>query len=202
MTPSQPEKKRGISPLVALLPIPLFGVIAAVLLIANEGAPRTPQAVSLPSTPPPVIVPTLVQVVDAPVINFELPSLEGGTIRLSDYEGRIVFLNFWATWCEPCKRELPAFEQFTAAHTAPNDPVILAVNYGETPDQIRQFLNDQGIEGLNVALDQDTTVGQEYGIFNLPVTFVIDQRGIVRYPKYGEMTLDEMNAYIEALQTG
>ncbi len=200
--------RRGFSPtLLIFLVFPLLGIFAAAGLLINDAQQRQPQYVPSPPTPEPVELPTLVDVVDAPVIDFELPMLidgaAGDSVRLTDYTGRVVFLNFWATWCEPCKRELPAFEQFTRDHADdPTSPVILAVNYGETPDLINTFLEQEGISGLNVLLDTDQRVGDSYGIFNLPVTFVIDERGIVRYPKYGEMTLADIQAYLDALQAG
>ncbi len=196
---ASPQKPR-FSPALILLILPILGVVVGAALIVGENGARTPAAVSLP-TPRPVELPTLVNVVDAPVIDFELPVYgnENQTIRLSDYAGRIVFLNFWATWCEPCKRELPAFIQFGRDNPDPDDPIIVAVNLGESAQQIADYFAENQIVGLNVLLDQDQRAGDSYGIFNLPVTFVIDQRGIVRYPKYGEMTLDELYGYTDAL---
>lgn len=192
----RPPQRRPLSPaLLVFLAIPLLGIVAAVIVIAGQPGGNS----SVTSTPAPVVLATVANVVDAPVIDFTLPTLDGGTVRLSDLNGRIVFLNFWATWCEPCKRELPAMMEFQAANAGATDPVILAVNYGDSSDQINTFLRDNGISGLQIALDSHTQVADQYGVYQLPVTFVIDQQGIVRYPKYGEMTLDDMNSYVQAL---
>jgi peroxiredoxin len=135
------------------------------------------------------------------VLDFELPALEGGdTVQLSQYAGRPVFLNFWATWCEPCKRELPAFEQFTAEQ-GEDGAVVLAVNTGEDEATVRAFLEQQGITGLQVLLDPDANVAEQYGVFQIPVTFVIDSAGNVRYPHYGEMTAADLAGYLDALET-
>jgi thiol-disulfide isomerase/thioredoxin len=109
-----------------------------------------------------------------------------------------VFLNFWATWCEPCKRELPAFEAF-ASGQPPDGAVVLAVNVEENPDDVRNFLQAQGVSSLIVPLDTDAEVAESYGVFQLPVTFAIDETGIVRFPKYGEITREELDVYVEAL---
>jgi len=191
-----------ISPVLLLFLIfPLAGLVVAlgITLGANRtpaaptSAPPTPLAVTLPP------MPTLPQVVGAPVLDFELPALDGsGTVRLSDYAGRPVFLNFWATWCEPCKRELPAFEQFTAEQ-GEDGAIVLAINTGEDEATVRAFLEAQGVEGLNVLFDPEATVARTYGVIQIPVTFVIDEAGNVRYPHYGEMTAADLAGYLDAL---
>ncbi len=194
--PAQPTTRDRPSPaLILFLVFPLLGLIAAGIVLAtnsgaaNGGTPPTPEPVSLPSN----------QVVaEAPMIDFTLTSLDGQTVSLSDYQGRIVFLNFWATWCVPCEKELPEFQQFQAQQP-PDGAVILAVNVQESADQVRGFLTDHDVSGLTVLLDSDSTVANSYGIYNLPVTFVIDQNGIVRYPKFGAMTVADLQSYLDAL---
>ncbi len=183
--------------LILFLVFPLLGLVAAGIVIVTSGAtgsgaPPTPQMVTLP--PPNAVA-------DSPMIDFTLTSLDGQTVSLSDYQGRIVFLNFWATWCVPCEKELPAFQEFQAQQP-PDGAAILAVNVQESADQVTGFLTDHDISGLTVLLDADSTVANSYGIYNLPVTFVIDQNGIVRYPKFGAMTVDDLQGYLTALDTG
>lgn len=113
-------------------------------------------------------------------------------------KGRVLLVNFWATWCEPCKRELPAFEQFSAEQ-GEDGAVVLAINTGEDEATVRAFLEAQGVEGLNVLIDPEATVARTYGVIQIPVTFVIDQAGNVRYPHYGEMTAADLAGYLEAL---
>lgn len=187
--------------LLIFLVFPLLGLAAALVMIISSQAPSTPAAVALP-TPPPVTlapVPTAVTIANAPIIDFELTSLDGETVRLSDYNGRIVFLNFWASWCEPCTRELPAMQEFVRAQ--PEDgAAVLAVNVEESAETVRAFLEAQGIRDLEILLDQESSAAASYGVFNIPVTFIIDEAGIVRYPKYGEITQAEMNGYVQALR--
>jgi len=191
---------RRRSPPPLLLIFPLVGLaLTAVFLFANalETAPR-------PVTPAPVTVPPLptpVNIAGEALIDFTLPTLSGDLVRLSDYAGRVVFLNFWATWCESCKRELLTFIEFTRAHPAPNDPIILAVNLEESAERVRQFAAENGIpiDELTVLIDADGVAADRYGVFNIPVTYVIDETGVVRYPSYGEMTREDLQAYLDAL---
>ncbi|MEO8398062.1 MAG: TlpA disulfide reductase family protein [Chloroflexota bacterium] len=195
MTDSQPPKRKGVSPaLLIFLLFPLLGFIAAGIFLATNNP-----AASGSRTPEPVTLAPTKVVADAPMIDFTLTSLDGKTVHLSDYQGRIVFLNFWATWCTPCQRELPAFQQFLAQQTA-NGPTVLSVDVAETSDQINAFLTKFVISGLNVLIDSDAKVSNLYGIFSMPTTFVIDEQGIVRYPKYGAMTIEDLNSYVTALK--
>jgi peroxiredoxin len=160
-------KKNRPSPiLIVFLLFPLAGLVAAgVMILTNTspetgGRPPTPAPVTL--APPPVSE-------DTPIIDFTLTSLDGETVSLTDYSGRIVFLNFWATWCIPCRKELPAFMEFQAAQTA-DGPAILAVNVQDSAEAITQFLDEYGVSGLNILLDSDSAVSERYGIFNMPTT--------------------------------
>jgi peroxiredoxin len=194
-TEAPAAKHRGVSPgLIIFMLFPLLGFIAAGIFVATNNP-----AASAAQTPEPVTLPPPKAVADAPMIDFTLTALDGKTVHLSDYQGRIVFLNFWATWCTPCQRELPAFQQFLAAQPA-DGATVLSVDVAETSDQIQAFLTKFEISGLNVLIDGDAKVSDSYGIFNMPTTFVIDKKGIVRYPKYGAMTVDDLNSYVAALK--
>lgn len=192
-TTDTPDIQGKPSPvLIVFLIIPLLGIIAAVgVALANRTADNvipTP----LPVTPP---VDTMIE---KPAPNFELTGLDGKAYRLSSYRGRVVFVNFWATWCEPCKRELPAFEQFTQTQ-AQNGAAILAVNVAEPVDTIVTYFKENNIGDLLVLLDNDLTVYEGYAVDRLPTTFVIDPTGVVRYKHYGEMTPEDLAAYVSEL---
>lgn len=189
------KSTRPAPALILFLVFPVLGLLAAGIVVLTNTSPATG---GTPPTPPPVTLPPPPIAEDAPIIDFTLSTLDGETVSLSDYAGRIVFLNFWATWCVPCRKELPAFQAFQAAQ-APDGAVILAVNVQETPDQIRAFLDEYGGSALTILLDSDGSTKEGYGIFNLPTTFVINGDGIVNYVKYGEMTMDDLNAYVEAV---
>lgn len=187
--------KQSPSPaLLILLILPLFGIFVALLTLALETRQQSELAPTFAPAPPRTVVNFM-----AP--DFELPLLDGVTlVSPSDYAGRPLFLNFWATWCQPCVRELPAFEEFIAEHSADeNGPALLTINLGETPAEINGFLAELGLRNLPVALDINQVVKLDYGVQNLPTTFVIDGEGRVRHLKLGEMKLEEMNVYLKTL---
>ncbi len=187
------KPNRPAPTLILFLLFPLLGLLAAgAVMLSNTaagGMPATPLPVTLP--PPPVVE-------NAQIIDFTLTALDGSTVRLSDYAGRIVFLNFWATWCIPCREELPAFQQFQAQQP-PDGAAILAVNVQENAEQIRAFLDQYGGDQLTILLDTEGDASESYGIFNMPTTFVIDGSGIINYIKYGEMTVEDLNEYVKAV---
>ena len=179
--------------LLIFLILPLLGILAALLMVAREG-----RELSAPPTFVPAPPRTLLHF-DAP--DFELPLLDGTRlVSPSDFAGRPFFLNFWATWCAPCVRELPALEEFAATHAADDrGPALLTVNLGETAEDISRFLAEIAVENLPVALDINQVVKGDYGVQNLPTTFIIDEAGVVRFMKLGEMKFEEMGLYLQEL---
>ena len=128
------------------------------------------------------------------VPDFAFETLEGETQNITDYRGQIVFVNFWATWCEPCVREMPAFEQFMSEE--PEGVVILAVNNGEDGAAVREFQQAFSLDALPLVVDPDYVISDGFGIVNLPVTYVIDGEGVVQGFKLGEITREDIDAYI------
>lgn len=113
-----------------------------------------------------------------------LPDLSGRTVDLRDYRGKVVVLNFWATWCEPCRDEMPSLQRLRARMTG--KPLeVLTVNYGEFPQRIEPFMKRENIE-LPVLLDTQKDAAREWNAGGLPITFLVDAKGSVRYWVYGE----------------
>ena len=203
-TPPPIPPKRGFSPgLLVLLVFPVLGLLAAAAMILSNGqggaAPTQTAA-----TPAPVILPAMreqqSQLTGEPAPDFELRALDQTMMKLSDFRGRVVFLNFWATWCGPCERELPAFEAFMASQPA-DGPVVVGVNLGETYDAVQPYLDERGIHSFPILLDVNYVAGDLYGIGPIPVTYVIDAEGRIRFSKFGEMTADDIQSYLDALES-
>lgn len=191
---SSEASKGPSSALLILLILPLFGIFVALLMLALETRqpPAAPTFAPAPARP----------LISFEAPDFELPMLDGvALVSPGGYAGRPLFLNFWATWCQPCVRELPAFEEFVAEHSAdPAGPALLTINLGETAAEIRGFLDRIGLQNLPVAMDINEVVKLDYGVQNLPTTFVIDGAGKVRHLKLGEMKYEEMGIYLKSLE--
>ena len=117
------------------------------------------------------------------------PDLTGRTIDLKDLRGRVVLVNFWATWCDPCREEMPSFERLRdKLEGKPFE--VLTVNYGEGAARIGEFMRKQNLS-LPVLLDPDKEAAAAWRAGGLPMTFLIDARGVVRYSAFGECDWSE-----------
>ena len=116
--------------------------------------------------------------------DFELPELSGnGTVVLADYAGKVVLIDFWASWCAPCRDSLPLLARLHAT-LADRGFEVLAVNLDEDPDDARRFLLTYPV-GYTVLSDQAGHVAESYGLKTMPTSFLVDRRGIVRYVHEG-----------------
>lgn len=127
--------------------------------------------------------------------DFELKTLSGDTIKLSDYRGKKVMLNFWATWCPPCKEEMPDMEKFHQANG--EEVVILAVNI-DPQFNVEQFVSEMGIT-FPILLDEKDEVNSQYQILTVPTTYFIDKEGVIRHKYLTAMTEDVMKQYIDEM---
>lgn len=130
-------------------------------------------------------------------INFKLKDLSGNEVSLSDFKGKKVFLNFWATWCPPCKAEMPDIENLYN-ETKDSDLIILAVNIGDDKNTTKSFI-DKNKYGFTVLLDLDQSVAAQYNIAAIPTSFFIDKEGNIVTSIKGGMTMEEMKNYISKL---
>lgn len=110
--------------------------------------------------------------------------LAGKRVDLKDFRGRVVVVNFWATWCEPCRDEMPSLERLKAK-LAGRPLEVLTVNYGEFPEKITPFVVKEGI-ALAVLLDPQKEAAKEWKVGGLPMTFIVDAKGRVRLWVFGE----------------
>ena len=117
---------------------------------------------------------------------FSLPTLAGDAIALADLHGQPVVLNFWASWCGPCRAEMPELQRLHD-RLGPAGVVVLGVNQGEQPETAAGFMQQLGLS-FPVVLDQRTGVSQQYLVNSLPTTFFIDRDGVIRNTFIGPMS--------------
>lgn len=108
--------------------------------------------------------------------DFTLSLVDGSTVSLSDYRGKVVLLNFWATWCNPCVEEMDDFQEYYAEHGS--EAVILAVDFSEPAEDVARFVEENGLT-YPVALDLDGAVNKLYRVQGYPTTFVVNAKGII-----------------------
>jgi thiol-disulfide isomerase/thioredoxin len=107
--------------------------------------------------------------------NFILPDINGIQVSLADYHGKIVFLTFWASWCLPCRAEMPSMEKLYNKFKN-SDFIILAINLGESKAQVKAFKESYSLN-FPILLDADSSVGSIYGVISIPTSYLIDRDG-------------------------
>ncbi|GKS57085.1 hypothetical protein YTPLAS18_06120 [Nitrospira sp.] len=130
-----------------------------------------------------------VPAVGMPAADFTLIDLDGNTRTLADYKGKVVLLNFWATWCKPCTTEMPAMQ---SAYDRLKDKglVVVAVNELEDEARVREHIVEYG-HTFPVLLDRDNDVANLYGVFGLPVSVFIDGNGKVQEYVKGSLLTEQ-----------
>jgi thiol-disulfide isomerase/thioredoxin len=117
-----------------------------------------------------------------------LRDLDGKERKLADYRGKVVVLNFWATWCEPCRQEMPSMQRLQDK-LAGKPFVILAVDFGEGPPRIREFLQKVPVR-FTVLLDRDLSTANAWNVKVLPTSLVVDANQKIRYTAVGDLVWD------------
>ncbi len=113
--------------------------------------------------------------------DFTLKDLSGKPVTLSDLRGKVVFLNFWATWCPPCRTEMPSMEMLNEVFSG-NDFVMLAVNVEREGEKTIPSFLERNPHSFTILLDLEEQVQRSYGVFRFPETFLIDKAGrVVRH---------------------
>jgi cytochrome c biogenesis protein CcmG/thiol:disulfide interchange protein DsbE len=127
--------------------------------------------------------------------DFELPDVSGSTTRLSDLRGKVVVINFWATWCVPCVQEMPMFDYFASQYP---QFTMLGIDPEESPDKVGPFVEKMGM-GYKILLDRNSKVMQSYKVSMLPTTFFIDEQGMIRFRHFGSMSQNQLTYYLHTL---
>lgn len=149
--------------------------------------PTSSSTLRAPS-PPPTPVPETGIDVGQLAPDFELRTPEGEAVRLSDFRGRPVWINFWAPWCPACRLEMPRLEGFHLQHRG-DGLVILGVGVSDSPENMRAYAGEVGVS-YPIVVDGDGAVANEYQAFALPVHYWVDRDGVVRDWAYGELPPD------------
>ena len=124
------------------------------------------------------------------VTDFSIGSLAGGNLALSDFAGEVVIMNFWATWCPPCRAEMPGLNRFYETHRG-KGLVLLAINVEEGVELVRPFIQNNNFT-FPVLLDEQGRVAQQYSTRSYPTTFIIDREGVIQHVQTGIISEDEL----------
>lgn len=141
-------------------------------------------------TPPPKREPV-------PAAKFSLPSLNGKKISLSDYKGRPVIINFWASWCVPCVTEMPLIEKIYSTWKE-KGLAVLAINLKEDEDVAKKFMEEKGYS-FTTLLDESGETSDKFQVFGLPSTYFIDSDGVIQYSHMGQLTTEIVAMGLESI---
>jgi len=131
--------------------------------------------------------------------DFTVEDINGRKVKLSDYKGKIVILNFWATWCPYCVQEMPDLDELHAEFSKDGDAVILTVDVEESIEKVKKFVEDKKLT-LPVLMDYDGKVAGMYGVNSFPTTYVINRDGTVYGYQPGAMTKTQLANVVERVK--
>jgi cytochrome c biogenesis protein CcmG, thiol:disulfide interchange protein DsbE len=160
----------------------LFGLLLGAMVLWGGGSSQ-----GSPSAPP---------AAGKSVPDFTLTSLDGKRVHLSELKGKAVVINFWATWCPPCREEMPLLE--VAAKKYQDQVLFLAVDDNEDQAQVRDYIQKMGLD-LTVLLDPDGKINELYFVQSYPNTFFIDADGILRAQRVGQLDEAILRRNLEAI---
>lgn len=131
--------------------------------------------------------------------SFVLKDLDGRTVTLSSLRGKVVLLNFWATWCKPCKDEMPLFEELYRTYGDRGFEVV-AVSINNSQKSVDKFLEKSPVS-FTVLMDSDSKAFKLYRVYSIPTTFLIDRSGLIvaKYHGSPDWTSEEITSLIEDL---
>ena len=129
---------------------------------------------------------------------FDLRDDRGRTVSLREYRGSLVVMNLWASWCPPCRAEMPDLQRLAEAE-AGRGVAVVGVNEGESPQRARAFADSLGIH-FPIWVDGGQQYGRTYDALGLPTTVILDRQGVVIRAFDGPLTLDEMRAAVAAVR--
>lgn len=135
--------------------------------------------------------------VNYPAPEIKLTNLSSQNVTLRDYQSGIVLVNNWATWCPPCKAEMPTLEKYYQAH-AKDGFLIIAIDSGESFEEVSDFIEENAIS-FPVWIDRDGIALEAFGNWSLPSSYVVDRNGIVRLTWTGEISMAMLDKFVTPL---
>lgn len=127
-------------------------------------------------------------------INFTLQDLKGNEVSISDFQGKKVFINFWATWCPNCEVEMPHMQ--TIWEEFGEEVVVVAVDIGESKDTVKKYIDKEGYT-FKVLLDKENEIAGKFGITAVPTSILLDENGNLIYGVRGAMTYESMVKFVK-----
>jgi cytochrome c biogenesis protein CcmG/thiol:disulfide interchange protein DsbE len=164
-----------------------LAVVVSILGVLAYGFTRDPRTIASP-------------LVARPAPAFTLALFDGRQLRLADLRGEVVFLNFWASWCVPCREEAPALEAAWRRYKD-QDVVFLGVNIQDKEAEARAFLREFGVSYPN-GMDPGSRIAIDYGVYGIPETFFIDRQGRITYKQIGALDAGTLTAKLEEARAG
>jgi len=122
-------------------------------------------------------LPKLIESKLAPVPDIEFTDLDGGTHRLANWQGKVVLLNFWATWCAPCREEMPSLDALQKAKGGEDFQVVTVAAGRNTAAAVHRFFEESGVTDLPTLTDPQMALARAFGVMAMPVTILIDAEG-------------------------
>lgn len=174
-----------------LLPAAFVALISTPMLSSCAGAMPSPKQAESEH-----------QLVGTKAPDFDLPLVDSsGRVKLSDFAGKVVVVDFWATWCEPCKNSFPAYQRLSEKHA--EHLVVVGVSVDDTPEGIENFARETGAR-FPLVWDEAQRVAQSFKPPAMPTSFIIDPQGIVRFVHAGYESGDDraIEARVEELLAG
>jgi peroxiredoxin len=133
--------------------------------------------------------------IGAPAIRFDLKTLDGRSISLTGYRGKPLMINFFASWCDPCREEMPLINEL-AAQAGKNGYSVLAIAVEDSRAAVTEYVKESKLI-FPIALDLNSTVKRAYRIFGPPATFFIDSQGTIRDIVFGPLTPERVSAALK-----
>ena len=186
----RPDVQRRVSPLrLAAIALVVAGVLALTALLALGLENRSPVTGRSGATR-----------IAKPAPTISMPLYDGGTLTPADYEGKPVVLNFWASWCGPCRQEAPIFERLSREY-GERGALFIGVNIQDATADATAYLREYDITYPN-GIDADGSISIDYGVIGIPVTFFIDRDGVVQRRWAGVMRETQLRQWIDELVLG